>query len=72
MTVANYFTNCHASKLIFQNRMNAENWNATIKWMQEAQNLWDLDKNQALIVNYLVSKYPPIVKGRWDILTNID
>jgi len=52
--------------------MNAENWNATIKWMQEAQNLWDLDKNQALIVNYLVSKYPPIVKGRWDILTNID
>ena len=39
MTVVNNCTNCHSSKIILQNRMNAERWNATIKWMQQTQNL---------------------------------
>lgn len=72
MTVVNNCTNCHSAKLVTQNRMNAERWNTTIKWMQETQNLWDLGGNQEIIVNYLVTNYPPQVKGRRTILTDID
>ena len=72
MTVINNYTNCHSAKLITQNRMNAERWNTTIKWMQETQNLWDLGENQAVIVNYLVTNYPPKAKGRRQNLSEID
>jgi hypothetical protein len=72
MTVVNNCTNCHSSKIILQNRMNAERWNATIKWMQETQNLWGLGDNQDVIVKYLVANYPPKAKGRREILSNID
>jgi len=72
MTVVNNCTNCHSALLVIQNRMNAERWIATIKWMQETQNLWDLGGNQEIIVNYLVTNYPPNKKGRREILTNID
>ncbi|MFH4965175.1 monoheme cytochrome C [Gaetbulibacter sp. M235] len=72
MTVVRNCTGCHSSKLILQNRMNVERWNATIKWMQETQNLPDLGKNQEIIVNYLATNYPPVDKGRRNILTNID
>ncbi|SDS07933.1 hypothetical protein SAMN04515667_1359 [Formosa sp. Hel1_31_208] len=72
MTVVNNCTNCHSAKLVTQNRMTAERWNATIKWMQETQNLWDLGGNQEIIVNYLVANYPPIAKGRRMSLTDID
>jgi len=72
MTVVNNCTNCHSAKLVTQNRMTAERWDATIKWMQETQNLWDLGKNQEIIVNYLVANYPPISKGRRMALTDID
>lgn len=72
MTVVNNCTNCHSAKLVTQNRMNKERWNATIEWMQETQNLWDLGKNQEIIVNYLVTNYPPKAKGRRMSLTNIE
>ncbi|WP_339917812.1 monoheme cytochrome C [Yeosuana marina] len=72
MTVVRNCTACHSSKLILQNRMNAERWNATIKWMQETQNLPDLGKNQEIIVNYLATNYPPVDTGRRAILTNIE
>lgn len=72
MIVVNNCTNCHSAKLVIQNRMNKERWNATIKWMQETQNLWDLGGNQEIIVNYLVSNYPPEEKGRRMNLSNID
>ena len=71
MTVVNNCTNCHSSKLVIQNRMNADRWNATIKWMQETQNLWQLGDNQKIIVDYLVKNYPPIDTGRREGLTNI-
>ncbi|MBT8244589.1 MAG: monoheme cytochrome C [Winogradskyella sp.] len=71
-TVINNCTNCHSSKIVLQNRMSAERWNATIKWMQETQNLWDLGRNQEIIVNYLATNYPPIKKGRRMVLTNIE
>ncbi len=70
--VINNCTNCHSSKLVIQNRMNEERWNATIKWMQETQNLWDLGENQKIIVDYLVANYPPIEKGRRATLQNIE
>ena len=72
MTVVNNCTNCHSAKLVTQNRMTAEGWNTTIKWMQETQNLWNLGGNQEIIVNYLVANYPPIAKGRRMILTDIE
>ena len=72
MTVVNNCTNCHSSKLVTQNRMTTERWNATIRWMQETQNLWELGKNQDVIVNYLVTNYPPIAKGRRMVLTDIN
>ncbi|WP_223033427.1 monoheme cytochrome C [Hanstruepera marina] len=72
MLVVNNCTNCHSAKLVTQNRMTKERWNATIQWMQETQNLWDLGRNQEVIVNYLVTNYPPVSKGRRMALTDID
>lgn len=72
MTVVNNCTNCHSAKLVIQNRMSAERWNETIKWMQETQNLWDLGDNKEIIVNYLVTNYPVVDKGRRENLTNIE
>ncbi|WP_299336390.1 monoheme cytochrome C [uncultured Psychroserpens sp.] len=72
MVVVNNCTNCHSAKLVTQNRMSEARWNATIKWMQETQNLWDLGKNQDVIVSYLVSNYPVEDVGRRASLTNIE
>ncbi len=72
MEVVNNCTNCHSALLITQNRMNEERWVATIRWMQETQNLWDLGKNEEIIVNYLVENYPPVKKGRRANLQNIE
>jgi len=72
MTVVTNCTNCHSAKLVTQNRMNAERWNATIKWMQETQNLWELGRNQKVIVEYLVTNYPQKEKGRREHLMNIN
>lgn len=72
MTVVNNCTNCHSAKLVTQNRMSADGWRATIKWMQETQNLWDLGKNEDIIVNYLATYYAPENKGRRQNLTNVE
>ena len=72
MEVVNNCTNCHSALLVTQNRMNEERWIATIRWMQETQNLWDLGKNEEIIVNYLVTNYPPSKKGRRANLQNIE
>ena len=71
MTVVNNCTNCHSAKLVTQNRMSEESWRATIKWMQETQNLWDLGKNEDIIVTYLATYYAPDKKGRRQNLRNI-
>lgn len=71
-TVIAHCTACHSAQVIIQNRMNEERWNATIRWMQETQNLWDLGENQEVIVNYLVKNYPVINKGRRGNLENIE
>lgn len=72
MTVVAHCTACHSAQLVIQNRMNEERWNATIRWMQETQNLWDLGENQKVIVDYLVRNYPPTEKGRRENLKDIE
>ena len=72
MTVVANCTACHSAQLIIQNRMNKERWDATIRWMQETQNLWDLGDNQEIIVNYLVKNYPVNSKGRRGNLQDIE
>jgi hypothetical protein len=72
MTVVANCTACHSAQLIIQNKMNKERWNATIRWMQETQSLWELGDNQAVIVNYLVTNYPVIDKGRREKLEDIE
>ena len=72
MVVVNNCTNCHSAKLVTQNRMSIDGWRATIKWMQETQNLWDLGKNEDIIINYLATYYAPESKGRRQNLNNIE
>jgi hypothetical protein len=72
MAVVNNCTNCHSAKLVTQNRMNKERWIGTIRWMQETQNLWDLGNNEGIIVDYLVTNYPPANKGRREVLKDIE
>lgn len=72
MTVVNNCTNCHSAKLVTQNRMSKERWLATIRWMQETQNLADLGNNEEIIINYLAEHYAPTEKGRRQNLTAIE
>lgn len=67
----NNCTSCHSAKLVMQNRMSAERWHATIRWMQETQNLWPLGENEDIIVNYLVTNYPATNKGRRGTLADV-
>lgn len=55
---------CHSANLITENRMTAEGWRNTIKWMQETQKLWDLGPNTEKIVAYLANNYAPTETGR--------
>ncbi len=71
MTVVANCTACHSAQLIIQNKMNKQKWNATIRWMQETQNLWQLGDKQEVIVNYLVKNYPVIDTGRREKLDNV-
>ncbi len=68
----NNCTSCHSAKLVMQNRMSAERWHATIRWMQETQNLWPLGDNEDIIVDYLVTNYPPKNKGRRENLADVE
>lgn len=45
---------CHSIKLVVQQGMNAADWNDTINWMVDEQDMEELDvETQALIVDYL-------------------
>lgn len=57
-------TACHSASLVTQNRMDAAGWKATIRWMQQTQNLWELGDKEAVIIDYLVTNYPVEKKGR--------
>jgi len=64
-------TACHSAKLITQNRQTRDGWKELIAWMQETQGLWDLGKNEELILDYLAKNYAPGDKGRRANLKNI-
>ena len=65
-------TQCHSAKLVTQNQLSKEGWEATITWMQDTQNLWDLGENKELIVGYLTKNYGPVSKGRRENLTHVE
>ena len=65
-------TGCHSSKMVVQNRATREGWKSMIIWMQETQNLWELGKNEELILDYLSKNYAPENKGRRAVLSNIE
>ncbi|MDX1555779.1 MAG: hypothetical protein R3212_07120 [Xanthomonadales bacterium] len=48
---------CHSTALVTQNRMNAEGWLHTIRWMQQKHNLWDLGESEDGIIAYLERNY---------------
>jgi len=51
---------CHSTRLITQQRGNAAQWLAMIRWMQDKQNLWQFEPAvEAAIVSYLAENYPP-------------
>lgn len=64
-------TGCHSASLVTQNRMDAKGWKATIRWMQQTQNLWELGEKEVVIIDYLVTNYPVEKKGRRDTLKDI-
>ncbi len=70
--VINNCTSCHSAKLITQNRMNRDRWLATIRWMQETQNLHQLGENENLILDYLAEKYSPEDVGRRANLNKVE
>jgi hypothetical protein len=57
-------TVCHSAALITQSRASREGWLAMIRWMQESQGLWPLGANEAPILDYLATHYPPSSSGR--------
>lgn len=66
-------TACHSSSLILQNRFTREGWHEKIVWMQETQGLWDLGKNEDIILDYLATHYAPEeFVGRRRPLNDID
>ncbi|HJL92153.1 MAG TPA: hypothetical protein QGF04_00055 [Woeseiaceae bacterium] len=51
---------CHSYQLVTTQRADKEGWRDMIKWMQETQNLWELDTNtEEGILDYLSKSYPP-------------
>lgn len=57
-------TACHSAKLVTQNRATREGWTEMIRWMQAKQGLWDLGKNEPIILDYLATHYAPEEIGR--------
>lgn len=55
---------CHSPKLITEKRATREGWVATIRWMQKTQGLWDLGKDEPVILDYLTKNYAPQNEGR--------
>lgn len=52
-------TACHSAKLVTQNRATRAGWKEMIVWMQKTQGLWDLGKNEPVILDYLAKHYAP-------------
>ena len=57
-------TACHSGKLVAQTRATRVGWQQMIRWMQQTQGLWDLGKNEPIILDYLAKYYAPKEVGR--------
>ena len=57
--VAAHCGGCHSLQLVTSNRGDRQIWLETIRWMQERQNLWQLDtQTEDQILTYLADNYP--------------
>lgn len=56
-------TGCHSAKLVIQYRGNRTDWLNKIRWMQEKQNLWNLEESEPLILDYLARNYPAVERN---------
>lgn len=65
-------TSCHTASIITQNKQTRDGWEHLIHWMQETQGLWDLGKNEPLILDYLATYYAPEETGRRKQLQDIE
>lgn len=71
-SVLRHCVSCHSSKLIIQNRADAEGWQAMIDWMYKTQNLPQLGDQEPIIVAYLAKNYPPEKTGRRKPLEDVE
>ncbi len=56
---------CHSHALVTSQRADRQTWLDIIRWMQETQNLWQLEPNtEAQIIDYLAANYPPQANRR--------
>ena len=70
--VKKYCTRCHSPKLITQNHADRAEWKKIIVWMQNTQNLGNLGKDEALILDYLSKNYGYVKRARRQSLKNIN
>lgn len=51
---------CHSHRLVTSQRADRQTWLDMIRWMQETQNLWQLEPaTEESILDYLAASYPP-------------
>ena len=63
--VAAHCGGCHSLQLVTSNRGDRQIWLETIRWMQERQNLWQLDpQTEDQILTYLADNYPALAPRR--------
>ena len=56
---------CHSHALVTSQRADRQTWLDIIRWMQETQNLWQLEPDtEAQIIDYLAANYPPQANRR--------
>ena len=60
-------TVCHSARLIAQNHMSRDRWDATLTWMQQTQGLWPLpDDQRGRILDYLAAHFGPLTEAGSD------
>ena len=51
---------CHSLKLVTANRGNRDTWLRLIRWMQDTQNLWEIEAaSESRLLDYLARNYGP-------------
>lgn len=58
-------TACHSARLVIQQSGDEAFWAYTVRWMQEKQNLWELEPDaKQKIIDYLATSYPPRLRNQ--------